>query len=134
MPLLIRIDGDDPRPIWLQIEEALLAAIATGGLSPGAAVPSVRELAKRVRVNPNTIAKVYQRLSDAGALETRRGEGTFVSADPPELPTRERQRRLGEAADRFAVTSAGVGAHAEEALAAARRALARHDVPEEVKS
>lgn len=127
----LRIDPRDPRPIWLQIEEGMLAAIATRALTPGAPVPSVRDLARRLRVNPNTIAKVFQRLGDAGVLETRRGEGTFVAADPPELPARERQRRLGEAADRFAITCACVGATEEDAVAAARRALARHALREE---
>jgi DNA-binding transcriptional regulator YhcF (GntR family) len=82
-------------------------------------------------VNPNTIAKVYQRLSEAGVLESRRGEGTFVAAEPPELPARERQRRLGEAADRYAITSAGVGASLDDAVAAARRALAKRAPREE---
>lgn len=121
----LRIDGHDPRPIWLQIEEGLLAAVATGALAPGAAVPSVRELAKQLRVNPNTIAKVFQRLTEAGTLETRRGEGTFVAAAPPGVPVRERQRRLAEAAERFAIAAAGLGADADAALAAAGRALAR---------
>jgi GntR family transcriptional regulator len=126
-----RIDERDPRPIWSQIEEGLLAAIATRSLAPGEPLPSVRDLAKRLRVNPNTVAKVYQRLIDGGFAEARRGEGTFVAAAPPALPARERQRRLGEAADRFALTSAAAGATEEDAVAAARRALARHALREE---
>ena len=126
MAPLLRIDTNDPRPIWRQIEEGLTAAVATGVLAPGAAVPSVRELAKQLRVNPNTIAKVYQRLNESNHFETRRGEGTFVVAAPPGVPTRERQRRLGDAAERFAVTSAGIGAGADDALTAAKKALARH--------
>ena len=129
-PTLPRIDDRDPRPIWLQIEEGLLAAVATREIAPGDAVPSVRDLAKRLRVNPNTIAKVYQRLSEAGTLETRRGEGTFVAAEPPEVPTRERQRRLTEAADRFAITSAGLGTRSDDAVAAVERALVKHRVPD----
>ncbi len=125
MAALLRLDANDSRPIWRQIEEGLLALVARGTLAPGAAVPSVRELAKQLRVNPNTIAKVYQHLTEAGTFETRRGEGTFVAAAPPGVPARERQRRLGEAAERFAVTSAGLGVDASEALAAAERALAR---------
>jgi GntR family transcriptional regulator len=126
MPPPLRVDERDPRPIWCQIEEGLVAAVATRALAPGAAVPSVRDLAKRLRVNPNTVAKVYQRLTEAGIFDTRRGEGTFVAASPPGVPARERQRRLGEAAERFAVTSTGLGAAPDDALAAARRALARH--------
>jgi GntR family transcriptional regulator len=122
----LRVDTGDPRPIWRQIEEGLLAAVATRALEPGAAVPSVRELARQLRVNPNTVAKVYQRLVEAEILETRRGEGTFVAAAPSSVSARERQRRLAEAADRYAVTSAGLGSDASEALGAAEQALARH--------
>jgi len=125
MAPLLRIDGGDPRPIWLQIEEGIRAAVTTTALAPGAAVPSVRELARQLRVNPNTIAKVFQRLTEAGVLETRRGEGTFVASAPPSVPARERRRQLGEAAERFAVTSAGIGADTGEALDAARSALER---------
>ena len=109
-----------------------MAAVATGSLPPGSSVPSVRDLAKQLRVNPNTIAKVYQHLGEAEIFETRRGEGTFVANAPPGVPVRERTRRLGDAAERFAVTSAGLGAGADDALAAARKALARH--PLETKS
>lgn len=122
----LRIDTHDSRPIWRQIEEGLLALVSRGTFAPGAAVPSVRELAKQLRVNPNTIAKVYQHLIEAGTLETRRGEGTFVVAAPPGVPARERQKRLGEAAERFAITSAGLGVESGDALSAAERALVRH--------
>jgi GntR family transcriptional regulator len=125
-PPALRIDARDPRPIWRQIEEGLLAAIATGALAVGEVIPSVRELAKQLRVNPNTIARVYQRLAEAGILETRRGEGSFVARNPPTMPAREQQRRLAEAAERFAVTVVGLRTTPDEALAAVRRALTSH--------
>jgi DNA-binding transcriptional regulator YhcF (GntR family) len=78
----------------------------------------VRDLAREQRINPNTVAKAYQRLVDAGVLETRRGEGTFVAERPPLLSAGERSRVLREAASRYASFAATVGVTRAEALAA----------------
>ena len=99
-----------------------LAASRT--LSPGSVVPSVRELAKELRVNPATVAKAYQRLTDAGVLVVRRGEGTYVADTPPRLPEAERRRTLREGATRYATLAISIGATEEgatEALGAAWR-------------
>src|SRR5712692_7428947 len=89
-------------PIWLQIEEGVRRMITLGSLTPGDAVPSVRDLAKTLRVNPNTVARAYQRLTDAGVLAVKRGEGTYVADGPPPLPRGEKERVLAEAALRYA--------------------------------
>jgi GntR family transcriptional regulator len=60
--------------------------VASGALRPGDPLPSVRDLAREQRINPNTVAKAYQRLAEAGVLESRRGEGTFVAERPPAMP------------------------------------------------
>src|SRR5512133_3443957 len=99
---MIRVDATLPTPIWSQIEETVRHLVASGALQPGAAVPSVRDLAREQRINPNTVAKAYQRLVEAGVLESRRGEGTFVSAKPPLMPAAERTRVLREGASRLA--------------------------------
>ena len=75
----IRVDPTLPAPIWSQIEESVRHLVASAALRPGEAVPSVRDLARDQRVNPNTVAKAYQRLADEGVLAVRRGEGTFVA-------------------------------------------------------
>ena len=82
---MLKIDPKDAVPIWRQIEDGVRRLVASGALSPGAAIPSVRDLAKELRVNPATVSKAYQRLSDANVLTVRRGEGTFVADDPPSL-------------------------------------------------
>jgi GntR family transcriptional regulator len=116
----LRIDPALPVPIWSQIEDAMRRLVAAGALRPGQAVPSVRELAREQRVNPNTVVKAYQRLCEAGVLETRRGEGTFVTAHPPAISSRERARTLREAARRFTAFAATLGVGREEALASVR--------------
>jgi GntR family transcriptional regulator len=85
-------------PIWKQIEDGVRLLVASGALAPETAVPSVRELSRQLRVNPATVSKAYQRLTTAGILEVRRGEGTFVSQTPPALPEEERRERLERAA------------------------------------
>jgi len=127
----LRIDTQDPRPIWRQIEEGTTEAIAAGRLAPGEAVPSVRELARELRVNPATIAKAYQRLADAGLVEVRRGEGTFVVEAPPELGRAERRARLIDAAARLASVATALGASRDEAIEALDRAFARLGATEE---
>jgi len=75
---LVRLDTSDPAPIYVQIDRAIRAAVATGRLSKGTQLPTVRQLAVALRVNANTVAKVYSELERAGLVETRRGVGTFV--------------------------------------------------------
>jgi len=92
---LIIIDPHDRTPIYAQLERGLRAAIATGRLRPGDQLPTVRQLAVELRINANTVARVYAELERAGVLETRRGVGSFVQATPIEAhPPRDHQRRL----------------------------------------
>ena len=86
----LRIDPSDATPIWSQIEEGLRRLVASGALAPRAVVPSVRDLAKELRVNPATVAKAFQRLTDAGVLTVRRGDGTYVADAPPAMSRTER--------------------------------------------
>ena len=74
-----RVDPRDPTPIHAQLERAIRVAMAARQLTPGDQLPTVRQLAVALRVNANTVAKVYSQLERTGALETRRGVGTFVA-------------------------------------------------------
>jgi GntR family transcriptional regulator len=116
--LPLRIDSGDPRPIGRQIEEGIQSLVTSGVLAPGEPIPSVRDLARDLRVNPNTVAKVFQKLGEAGVLEMRRGEGTYVAQDPPLPSPAERRARLGEAARVYAAAAAAVGADAKAAAVA----------------
>ncbi|HEX7707512.1 MAG TPA: GntR family transcriptional regulator, partial [Thermoanaerobaculia bacterium] len=102
-------------PIWRQIEEGLRRMISLGSLSPGDAVPSVRELAQQLRVNPNTVARVYLRLTEQGVLTVRRGEGTFVAEAPVQMKKSDRNAALRESAAGYAGTALAIGATLEEA-------------------
>jgi GntR family transcriptional regulator len=92
---IVSIDDRDPTPIYAQLERGLRAAVATGRLRPGDQLPTVRQLAVTLRINANTVARVYAELERAGVIETKRGVGSFVSATPAQAhPPREHDRRL----------------------------------------
>lgn len=100
--------------------------ISLGTLSPGDSVPSVRDLAKTLRVNPNTVARAYQRLTDHGVFIVRRGEGTYVS-DAPTVPKKtEKLDKLRDAATQYTGTAIALGATEEEAVAEVEASYRRH--------
>ena len=111
------IDATDPTPLYAQLERAIRVAIAAGRLRVGDRLPTVRQLAVDLRVNANTVAKVYGELERAGVLETRRGVGTFVRApEAAAVSAAERERHLRDLEDRFLAGAAALGLRAEEAV------------------
>ena len=108
--LILAVDPADPTPIYAQIERGIRAAIATGRLRPGDQLPTVRQLAVELRVNANTVARVYSELERDGVLETRRGVGTFVSRRRPKpIPQREREQLLRAFATRVLADADAAG-------------------------
>jgi len=81
MTLILNDRFDENRPIYLQIMEMIKKAIVRGDLNPGDKLPSVREMAIMLKVNPNTVQRAYQELEREGITFTRRGQGNFVSED-----------------------------------------------------
>lgn len=73
------VDPRDATPLHAQLERSIRVAIASRRLKPGDQLPTVRQLAVALRINANTVAKVYTHLERVGVLETRRGVGTFVA-------------------------------------------------------
>jgi GntR family transcriptional regulator len=111
------LDAADRTPLHAQLERGIKAAIATGRLGVGEQLPTVRQLAVELRVNANTVAKVYAYLERAGMLETRRGVGTFVAARS-ESPQEESLRRteLIRLVERFLADLSSHGFRVEDAL------------------
>lgn len=112
----LHVDPTDAAPIWRQIEAGLRRLVAAGALAPGTTLPSVRDLARDLRVNPATVAKAYQRLTDTGVVTVRRGDGTYVSEAPPALAKGERSRALRENALRYASVAMTMGATSDETV------------------
>jgi len=89
---LISINMRDPRPIYLQIKEGLCRLILTGVLAEDEKLPSVRELAGQLAINPNTIQRAYRELEAAGYVYSSAGKGSFVA--PSDETSRLHQKEL----------------------------------------
>ncbi|MDY7093415.1 MAG: GntR family transcriptional regulator [Acidobacteriota bacterium] len=111
----LHIDPADPSPIWRQIEDGMRRLIAGGVLEPASPVPSVREMARDLRVNPATVSKAYQRLTQDGLLEVKRGEGTFVARELPAGSQLDQKKKLRDAALSYASFAATLGADLDTA-------------------
>jgi GntR family transcriptional regulator len=117
MSFSFNIDTAHPTPLYHQLERAIRFAIATGRLVVGDQLPTVRQLAVDLRINANTVAKVYLELEREGVVETRRGVGTFVKARPAGAAhEKDRERELRELEDHFLSTAARLGFSAKEAV------------------
>jgi len=92
--VLIRVDPRSNVPVFLQIVQEVKSAIARGGYAPGEMIPSVRQMAAQVLVNPNTVARAYRELERDGVLYTRRGLGVFVSDNAQELCRGDRRNDI----------------------------------------
>ena len=104
-------------PLYAQLTRAIRFAIATGRLRVGEQLPTVRQLAVELRVNANTVAKVYAELERSGILETRRGVGTFVSARQFAISHRDgQQKHLNELVDRFVEEAGAIGFSIDDLL------------------
>jgi GntR family transcriptional regulator len=90
------IDAKSGVPFYRQIIEQVKFAIARGDLVPGDRLPTVRQLAVDLSVNPNTVIRAYRELEIEGVLDTQQGSGTFVSDRRPEVDRLERQRMLDQ--------------------------------------
>jgi GntR family transcriptional regulator len=110
------IDASDRTPIYAQLERSIRVAIATRRLKVGDQLPTVRQLAVDVKVNANTVAKVYGELERAGVLETRRGVGTFVRAEENSAPRAERIKRLSDLVTKYVAEASQLGFSADEAI------------------
>ena len=114
---MFAIDHSDPLPIYAQLDRAIRLAVATGKLRRGDQLPTVRQLAVDLRINANTVAKVYAELERAGVVQTQRGVGTFIQDGENEaISLSERQRQLAALADEFLDKSVVLGFTQQEAI------------------
>jgi len=112
--MFLTIDPNRPLPIFSQIMEGIRLAIATGRISSGERIPSIRELAVELRVNPNTVAKAYQELERQGVVEAKRGAGYYVTGSDSQASQRERRTLLNARIDELLSTALELGFSPEE--------------------
>ena len=123
--MLVTLDNRDLRPLYLQIMDEVRRAIVVGKLKPEDPLPSVRELASDLAINPRTVSQAYQELDREGVVYVRRGQGTFVA--PTKTSARERQKLARGVAKRMLVEARRSGLHLEELIATLREVAAEED-------
>ena len=115
-PFRFTLDLHSGVPVYRQIIDQVVGAIATGAVVGGDQLPTVRQLAVDLSINPNTVIRAYRELEIRGVLETQQGTGTFVSHQEAPRDDAERQRRLSQLAGEFAARAGSEGFTAEELI------------------
>jgi GntR family transcriptional regulator len=105
-------------PVYRQLIDQVQAGIATGVLTLGHQLPTVRQVAVDLAINPNTVMRAYRELEIRGVLDTQQGTGTFIAAQQPALDGDDRARRLDQMVDEFVARAGSGGFTLEEVLQA----------------
>ncbi|HUF49260.1 MAG TPA: GntR family transcriptional regulator [Longimicrobiales bacterium] len=121
--MLIRLDEKDARPLYQQIIDEVRRAMVVGTLASEDALPSVRQLATELRVNPTTVQQAYRELEREGLVYVRRGQGTFVASLNGDTEV-ERARMAASVAERALLEAYRHGLTTEELVTAIRRGAA----------
>lgn len=105
----LRLDLKSGVPVYRQVIDQILGAIATGSLEPGDRLPTVRQVAVDLAINPNTVVRAYKELEIRGVLVTQQGTGTFIAPEPVKLDEVERRRRLSAMTAEFVARAGSEG-------------------------
>ena len=117
----IRIEIKSGVPFYRQIIEQIKFGIARGDLAPGDRLPTVRQLAVDLAINPNTVVRGYRELEFEGAIETQQGSGTFVGQRRPQIDKIEKQRMLDQILTELLARASSFGFSLEEVLEGLRQ-------------
>jgi len=112
-------------PVYRQLIDEVRAGVASGSLTAGDQLPTVRQLAVDLAINPNTVMRAYRELELGGFLETHQGTGTFISNRKPEKNSAERERQLSQMAGEFAARAGAAGFTLENLIDRLRDLLPR---------
>jgi GntR family transcriptional regulator len=115
-PFSFRLDADSGVPVYRQLIDQVAGAIASGSLTAGNQLPTVRQVAVDLAINPNTVMRAYRELEIRGILETQQGTGTFISSQKPKRPDADRQRQLTQLVSDFLARAGAAGFTVEELL------------------
>jgi GntR family transcriptional regulator len=124
--MLVNLDPNDARPLYLQIMDEVRRAIVLGTLKAEDPLPSVRELAADLVINPRTVSQAYQELERDGVIYVRRGQGTFVSPTA-RRGAGERRTLAAAVAKRALLDAQRHGLNAEELVTMIQKLAAKED-------
>ncbi|HEY3930348.1 MAG TPA: GntR family transcriptional regulator [Candidatus Koribacter sp.] len=108
-PFSFRLDQHSGVPAYRQIIDQVLGGMATGALGPGQQLPTVRQLAVDLAINPNTVVRAYRELEIRGVLDTQQGSGTFITEKKLERDEVERRRALNQIVTEFVARAGAAG-------------------------
>jgi GntR family transcriptional regulator len=111
-----RLDLRSGVPVYRQLIDQILGAMASGALDSGDQLPTVRQAAVDLEINPNTVIRAYRELEIRGILTTHQGTGTFVSHEPVERSGVERQRQLTQLVSDFVARAGEAGFSVRELI------------------
>lgn len=115
----LEVDTHSPTPHYEQIRSQVAAAVLTGALTPGARLPTIRQLAGDLRLSVNTVARAYRELESEGLVDTLGKKGTFIAERPEAAPSvrsqDERRRLLRQGAITYAATAHSLGFNPDDA-------------------
>jgi GntR family transcriptional regulator len=117
----IRLDGKSGVPFYRQIIEQVKFAVARGELTTGDRLPTVRQLAVDLSVNPNTVVRAYRELEFAGVIDTQQGSGTFVGSRQPQVDEIEQQRMLDQILTELLARAGSYGFTLDDVMAGLRQ-------------
>ena len=112
--MLFHIDYNSSQPIYQQVIEQIKLTVVNGGLHPGDRMPSIRELAKTLRINPTTAARIYNELAHEGVLILRQGQGAFVAPKVVSVASEEIHRIVAAHARKMLVEGLRLGLTRDE--------------------
>jgi GntR family transcriptional regulator len=115
-PVEFRLDLHSGVPVYRQIIDQVMGGVAAGALAGGDQLPTVRQLAVDLSINPNTVIRAYRELEIRGVLETQQGTGTFISHQKVQHDDAEQQRRLSQLVGEFVARAGSAGFTVEELL------------------
>jgi GntR family transcriptional regulator len=115
-PFQLRLDLHSGVPVYRQIIDQIIAGLASGALATGDQLPTVRQLAVDLSINPNTVIRAYRELEIRGVLETQQGTGTFITREKLRRDDAERQRLLSQLIGEFVARAGSAGFTVEELL------------------
>ncbi len=121
--MLLRIDPNSSEPIFGQLVFQVKARIARGELDAGDKLPSVRDLAKDLAINPNTVARAYETLESEGVIVRKQGSGCFVTGQTSALRGDERRKKLDALVNRAVTEAVHLGFEPEDLRAALEKQL-----------
>jgi len=104
-----RLDSQSGVPVYRQLIDQVMGGMAAGALTGGHQLPTVRQVAVDLSINPNTVVRAYRELEIRGVLETQQGTGTFISHQKVKRDDVERQRQLSQLVSDFVARAGGGG-------------------------